>query len=343
MTDNRRLPIYDRPDEFLQMGLGLVVHGKGEGAITMTRNSLAARPADPLLRELAQAITTKGIPEFHGDMLRDIARNAVYRRAIEAAAPGRRVLDIGTGSGLLAMMAARAGATHVHACEGNPMLAATARDIIAANGLADRITVHPVHSSKLDRMRDLGGGAELVITEIFSEDFLGEQVLQALRHARAHLCVPGADILPQAGAIRVALADYAELDEHVSDVEGFDLSLFNRHIDRKRPMRQTKPGLILRSDATDLFSFDFKTETALTEQRCVQLASQGGRVGGIVQWLRLDAAPGLAYENQPGPGACSHWPVNYHHLPVPVETGPGDLRNVHGWRDENTLRIWSEG
>ena len=47
------------------------------------------------------------------DMLTDLPRNRAYRRALEGAiTPGKvcQCLDIGTGTGLLALMAARAGA-----------------------------------------------------------------------------------------------------------------------------------------------------------------------------------------------------------------------------------------
>ena len=58
-------------------------------------------------------------------MLHDTSRNNKYEQAITAAVAafvarsGRKpvVLDVGTGTGLLAMMAARAGAEHVYACE----------------------------------------------------------------------------------------------------------------------------------------------------------------------------------------------------------------------------------
>ncbi len=65
---------------------------------------------DPAWQSAIDKITSGLIPDFHRDMLRDHHRNALYKEALEWHAKGRTVLDIGTGSGLLAMMAARAGA-----------------------------------------------------------------------------------------------------------------------------------------------------------------------------------------------------------------------------------------
>lgn len=54
------------------------------------------------------------------DMLNDHERNEFYRKSIQELLqkePNMPVLDIGTGSGLLAMMAAQSGAKSVVACE----------------------------------------------------------------------------------------------------------------------------------------------------------------------------------------------------------------------------------
>jgi type III protein arginine methyltransferase len=120
----------------------------------------------------------------------------------------RTLLDIGTGSGLLAMHAAKAGASHVYAFELDQRLALTARDIFAANGLADRVTILPVHSTELDRDRDLAGGADLVISEISSDDLLGESVLCSLGDVQKRLCRPGAIFLPSRASIRVAVVGH---------------------------------------------------------------------------------------------------------------------------------------
>ncbi|MBN8501100.1 MAG: 50S ribosomal protein L11 methyltransferase [Sphingomonadales bacterium] len=170
MPDNKDSALFGRPAQLLRMGLDLIRAGQGDKAASLAAQALAGRPDDPVVTAVAQRLGYASIPAYHHAMLGDGARSAAYRRAIEHFAPGRVVLDIGTGSGLLAMMAARAGAAHVHACEFEPRLARTAREIIAANGFADRITVHSCHSSRLDRNRDLGGGADLIVSEILAHD-----------------------------------------------------------------------------------------------------------------------------------------------------------------------------
>jgi release factor glutamine methyltransferase len=53
---------------------------------------------------------------------------------------GKRVLDVGTGSGILALAAARAGAAHVVAGDINPNAARTTAENACANGLGDRVS-----------------------------------------------------------------------------------------------------------------------------------------------------------------------------------------------------------
>jgi release factor glutamine methyltransferase len=53
---------------------------------------------------------------------------------------GKRVADVGTGSGILALAAARAGAAHVTAADLNPNAALTAAENARANGHGDRFT-----------------------------------------------------------------------------------------------------------------------------------------------------------------------------------------------------------
>jgi ribosomal protein L11 methyltransferase len=58
-----------------------------------------------------------------------------------AVRPGERVMDVGTGSGVLAIAAARLGAASVDALEADPWAVAPARENVGANGVADRVRV----------------------------------------------------------------------------------------------------------------------------------------------------------------------------------------------------------
>jgi ribosomal protein L11 methyltransferase len=55
--------------------------------------------------------------------------------------PGMRVLDVGTGSGILALAAAKLGATSVHCIDNSSVAVESAIANIGANNLRDRITV----------------------------------------------------------------------------------------------------------------------------------------------------------------------------------------------------------
>jgi type II protein arginine methyltransferase len=293
---------------------------------------------------VAEAILSHKVAHFHRGMLADARRNRAYLRAIEAAGlAGKSVLDIGGGSGLLAMMAARAGASIVYACEADRALAATARAIVAANGLGDRIQLIALHSSALDPKRDLGGGVDLIVSEIFSNDLIGEGALPALSQAMAALGRPGARIVPAAAAIRVALAHYGgRAVPPIGTVEGFDLSLFGRHAPRAFNVAPDHPKLALRGVPRDLFRFDFQTGRDFPETRVrVEAESVGGPVNGIAQWIRLELDAENAYENAPG-GGGSHWAVLFHPLDEEIVPPAGARIAIHGWHDECRLLLWPE-
>jgi SAM-dependent methyltransferase len=332
-------PIED-PVRFLELGLELAEGATGGLARALADRALARHGDNPRWQALAGTVMRHDVPDFHVRMLRDRLRNAAYRAAIERFAPGRVVLDIGTGSGLLAMMAARAGAAHVYACEASPLLAASARAVIAANGLSDRITLFDRHSSALDRVRDLGGGAELVVSEVFCHTLIGEGVLGSLAHARAELAAPGALFLPERATIEIALAQFPPYATEIGAVEGFDLTAFALHLHTARHRWADDPALHLRSAAASLFTFDFQTGAlAKTGAAETTLASTGGTVNGLAQWLSLTFAEDITYTNHPGSAPDLHWAIGL--APCdPRETAPGDLFRAGGAYAADTLSLW---
>src|SRR6202000_1804194 len=86
--------------------------------------------------------------------------------------------------------------------------------------------------------QDLPARADVLVHEIFSSELLGEHVLPAIEDAKARLLRAGAQIVPAAASIMIALVGGEELARnlHVDKSFGFDLAEFNAIHPRKRPL-----------------------------------------------------------------------------------------------------------
>ena len=86
--------------------------------------------------------------EVHRTMICDRVRTEAFRRAIDSVVrPGDIVLDVGAGSGILSVFAARAGAARVYAVE-QTSVAVLAQELAAANGVAEIVQV--IHGDVMD-------------------------------------------------------------------------------------------------------------------------------------------------------------------------------------------------
>lgn len=138
---------------------------------------------------LAPALYASPLP--HHQMLRDASRDGPYRAAIERYCPGRRTVEIGCGTGILSLFAARAGARHVDAIE-ESSIADMAEKLIIANGCEDRITLHRGNSRDIS----LEEPGEVLIHELLGTDPFGEGLLRFVADARDRLLAPNARFLP---------------------------------------------------------------------------------------------------------------------------------------------------
>jgi hypothetical protein len=149
-------------------------------------------------------------PGVHTRMLNDRMRTGLYLEALrEVVRLDDIVVDLGTGSGVLAVAAAQLGARRVYAIESSSM-AAVAERVADVNGVSDRVTVvrgQSVHVTLPER-------ATLVVSEIIGNDPLAERVLEALRDARTRLCQPDAQFIPS--SLELFLLPLAVDQEHVA-------------------------------------------------------------------------------------------------------------------------------
>ena len=334
----------DNPIALATLARLLRTAGKPAEALDLADRAWTLAPGDAEVRSLAGDVLSSGVPGWHFGIVRDQRRNHAYEAALQrAVTPASRVLEIGAGSGLLAMMAARAGAAHVYTCEMEPAVALAARRVIAHNGLADRVTVIAKHSRDVTP-DDIGGPADVLVSEIVSNDMVTEDALPALEDVMARLVRPDAAIIPAAGEVRVALAFDARLaTRRMGTVSGFDLSPFDCLAAPFYQIPVGSPALTLRSASETLFGFDFRTGGPWSwQQGGVALTAAGGPVNGIVQWIALTMDDRGEYENIPQPGADSCWAAIFHPFPDVLFINDGNKINVFGHHDRVSLRIWAD-
>lgn len=284
------------------------------------------------------------ISPWHFAMLGDERRNSAYEAAIQRAVGGREVLDIGAGAGLLALMAARAGATRVTTCETLPLIAERAREIVVKNGFAERITVVPKKSTLLSVPADMARRADVLVTETFASELISEGVLSAVEHAHESLLMPDAIVIPQAASVMGYLAGGRALQSMLftHEVAGFDLSPFNEFGPPMLPVNlDNVPHSILSQD-TQLTRFDFRQTQFPAGEWPVQFrALNHGLCIGVVQWIRLELDAVATYENRPSSGSdfVGHWTHIVHRFPRPLIVKPGDVVHVLFQHDRSQIAI----
>ncbi|XP_042776770.1 protein arginine N-methyltransferase 7 isoform X11 [Panthera leo] len=152
----------------------------------------------------------------YADMLHDKDRNIKYYQGIRAAVNrvkdrGQKalVLDIGTGTGLLSMMAVTAGADYCYAIEVFKPMADAAVKIVEKNGFSDKIKIINKHSTEVTMGPDgdMPCRANILITELFDTELIGEGALPSYEHAHRHLVQENCEAVPHRATVYAQLVE----------------------------------------------------------------------------------------------------------------------------------------
>tara|TARA_R110001599_G_scaffold113697_4_gene279053 strand:- start:3118 stop:4830 length:1713 start_codon:yes stop_codon:yes gene_type:complete len=290
------------------------------------------------------------IPGWHFDMLEDTARNDAYQAAIEKALkekPNARVLDIGTGSGLLAMMAARAGASEVIACEMHSELATVAKEIIKANGYENKIKVINKKSTDLEKGVDYTEKFDLIVSEILDCGGLGEGVVPSLRHAKKALMKTGGIMLPAGMSIFGQLIEIPNkyLVNPIKQISGFDLSAF----DQFRPVEEYGRVLLENEEYTALSDpffiskYDFQklpemeTSEFKEDQKEVKIIAKGN-LQAVAFWFELNMDNEAAFSSGPN-GEMVHWGQAVYFFGEQKAVASGDDQHLKVITSDSTIKF----
>ena len=222
-------------------------------------------------------------------------------------APGKRVLEVGCGTGLLSCVAARLGAEHVFAIEPTALVN-RARAMVTANGLDDKVTVLEGLVQDFEPRP-----VDLVFSELLNADPFFEGVVPAMDSA-AQWLVPGGRLSPRRLKVYVALAWASEPSEEfesrepgirrICSAHGLQGDVLHETLDVWHPMRFVTHAE--RPVSTVACAFDFEIGTQEPAPDLARIAVQS-RVDGAVGGARSGSRPrstttcGCRTRRAPGP------------------------------------------
>jgi protein arginine N-methyltransferase 1 len=261
--------------------------------------------------------------EVHRGLLQDESRTNAFREAIRrVVTPDSVVLDLGTGSGILALFAAEAGARRVFAVDATHS-ADLASFLTRQLGFADRIQVFHEHSTNVE----LPERADILVTETLGAFGFDEQILSSVIDARARLLTPDAILIPSRVDLYLVPVDDASIyEQRVSwwngKPYGFDfspLAVFASNILFVGSVGSASflapPAMVIESDLT---SVDISGRAHFT-------AARAGTIYGFTGWFRATLADGIEVSNE-APG--SHWEHVFLPLQTPIAVEVGTLIDV---------------
>ncbi|PWN21416.1 S-adenosyl-L-methionine-dependent methyltransferase [Microstroma glucosiphilum] len=247
---------------------------------------------------------------IHEEMLKDEVRTLAYRNAImnnPHLFKGKTVLDVGCGTGILCMFAAKAGAKKVVGVDMSNIID-QAKVIVEKNGFGDVITLVKGKLEEVDLGLGPDGKVDVIISEWMGYFLLYESMLDTVLDARDKYLAPGGIMMPDEATLYLsAIEDQEYKNEKIGfwdDVYGFDYSCI-KDIALKEPLVDTvelkavvcDPAKVLHLDLTKCTKADLTFSNTFTLK-----ASRNDYVHAFLGWFDI------------GFEAC--------HKPVRFSTGP---------------------
>jgi protein arginine N-methyltransferase 1 len=283
--------------------------------------------------------------DFHHSMLADELRTTSFLSAIEATVnPGDIVVDIGTGTGVLSVFAAKAGAARVYAIEQEPIIG-VAREIASRNGLSDIITF--VEGSSLDV--ELPEKADVLITETIGNMALDEGIITWITDARDRFLKPEGISIPLDIDVVASLisvpTEYENIERWSQPLLGLDFFPLG-HIARNNIHWVDLSRAEFASRPVSVFSTDFSGEAVPMSTVVTVEAIKEVNVHGIGVWFRSSLTTDIHITNE-APNGVPSWEHGFLPLDEPVSVHRGQKMEMEIGSSTNganwVWRVGSEG
>jgi len=252
----------------------------------------------PSLEHASPLARLRDLLDYHATLLADARRNRAFLRALrKRVRPGTSVLDLGTGTGLWAVLAARLGARRVVAVERERLLVPVIERLARENGVGDRVFVVAGDARRVRLPRAF----DLVVSETVGNEGFDEGIVPLLCRARERFLKKGGALLPEvvslmAAPVRVGVSLRPALLESRSFRE---LAL---HVPHLRPAARlpylARGACLVRVDLRVA-----RPPLALDRLAARFRLRDGRKLRGFALWVEMELAPGVRLSTR----AASSW------------------------------------
>jgi protein arginine N-methyltransferase 1 len=292
---------------------------------------------------------------IHEDMLKDTVRTLAYCEAIRSNPSlfaGKVVLDVGCGTGILSLFAARSGARKVFGVE-NSSIVGLARQLVECNGYADQIELIQGQVEQVT----IPEPVDVVLSEWMGYCLFYESMLPSVLAGRDRFMKPGGKMFPSRTKMFIAAAEALDHWTHRTtfwdDVEGFSYGALKRWVMSESAIVSLSTDQVL-TDAVcikELALDQCSVDEIPVDSEFSLVAMEDQTVHGFVVWfdcffegpekvVTLSTSP---YEE------LTHWSQTLFYLQEPFDVSPGmtidgrfEMRpNPRNRRDQNFLLTWN--
>lgn len=237
----------------------------------------------------------------HGKMVADSVRLEAYDRTIQQTVkPGDTVIDIGSGTGVFALSAAKYGAGRIYAIEPGHVIQ-LAREIAADNGYQARIEFiqKPIKKVSINRR------ADVIISDLRGILPLFGQHIPAIIHARRNLLAPGGILIPKRDEIWAAIVTAPELYSRIthpwcSAPMGLDMRRARTYLTHSWLKGRALPGQLLTKPYCWVSLNYYTVNTPHVLKKLEWIVTQRGTAHGMLVWFDAFLSEDVSFSNAPG-------------------------------------------
>ncbi len=261
----------------------------------------------------------------HSAFIANRVRMRAYRRALrEAVRPDSVVLDLGTGTGIFALLACQMGARRVYAIEPDDIIQ-VARDLAAANGFAERMTFFQAMSTQVD----LPERADVIVSDIRRPIPLFGLPIPSIINARQRFLAPGGRLIPRSDTLWAVVVTAPNLYRRHLRVWGGKNFGLNWAVGRQLAINKWRlchlgpDHLLVSPQCWGMLDYRTITSPNLAGEFTWEV-DRPGTAHGLLLWFDGELAPGIGFSNAPGAPKLVYG-QSFLPWPQPVGLTRGDL------------------